>query len=100
MGVSNLPEGFDADKLREQMEKFGELQSVEAGDEGQMVAVYKTRASGEKAMRSGSTVPELSGAQLAWVEAPKVTAPAASEQDQLEAAAAAEGGEREENWKR
>lgn len=100
VGVSNLPEGFDADKLREQMEKFGELQSVEAGDEGQMVAVYKTRASGEKAMRSGSTVPELSGAQLAWVEAPKVTAPAASEQDQLEAAAAAEGGEREENWKR
>ena len=97
VGISQLPSEYDPEKLKSHMEQFGELQSLDR-DGDRLVAHFKTRASGEKAMRSGATVPDMGPVQLEWVEAPVMSttpmpsAPESLEQAHLES--------ERENWKR
>lgn len=102
VGVSGLPESYDMDKLREHMQSFGECTSIEPeGD--QVVVTYKTRASGERAMRASGSVPEASEASFQWVEAPVMPTaamePASSGPSESMAELDESAGERE-NWKR
>ncbi|WFD19898.1 hypothetical protein MCAP1_002139 [Malassezia caprae] len=102
VGVSGLPENYDMDKLREHMQSFGECTSIEP--EGhQVVVTYKTRASGERAMRASGTVPEAGEASFQWVEAPAM--PTATMEPTPSGPAEAmseldEGAGERENWKR
>lgn len=104
VGVSGLPQNYDMDKLRKHMQSFGEYTSIEP-DGDQMVVTYKTRASGERAMRASGSMPEASEASFQWVEAPVV--PTAAMEPAMPASGQAEtmaeldegAGERE-NWKR
>lgn len=97
VGISQLPSEYDPEKLKAYMEQFGELHSL-AHDGGRLVAHYKTRTSGEKAMRSGATLPEIGPVQFEWVEAPVVPTPAASFAS--ESLDSADHESERENWKR
>lgn len=95
VGISQLPSDYDASKLKAYLERFGELQSLDH-DQGQLVANYKTRASGEQVFRNGTAIPDVGEVQLSWVEPPPVSVPS---QEALEQAHLDADAERE-NWKR
>ena len=88
VGISNLPDGFDASKLQAHAQQFGEILTMEYHDD-QVIVTYKTRASSERAMRAGGSIPDVGQAHLTWVETP--IAPTTVDVD--------ENAERE-NWKR
>ncbi|WFD27591.1 hypothetical protein MNAN1_002591 [Malassezia nana] len=103
VGVSGLPENFDMEKLREHMQSFGEYTSIEPeGD--QVVVTYKTRASGERAMRAAGSVPDASQASFQWVDvsiAPTTaTDPVMSSDGPETVAELDESVAERENWKR
>ena len=79
-------EHFHSDFHRAQ--QFGEILTMEYHDD-QVIVTYKTRASSERAMRAGGSIPDVGQAHLAWVETP--IAPTTVDVD--------ENAERE-NWKR
>lgn len=100
VGVAHLPADVGAEQLHAHLAQFGPLQSLDR-DGDRFVAHFQTRGAAEKAMRSGGQVPELRGAELAWVEAPPAggagaTAAGAAAPAPLEHAEAADP----ENWKR
>ena len=88
VGISNLPDGFDASKLQAYAQQFGEIITMEYHDD-QVIVTYKTRASSERAMRAGGSIPDVGQANLAWIETPTATT-----------TADVDGSAERENWKR
>ncbi|WFD31529.1 hypothetical protein MSPP1_002567 [Malassezia sp. CBS 17886] len=95
--VSGLAGAADVDKTKTYLQQFGEYDNVDAAD-GSLAVTFKTRANGERAMRSGTSIPDVGEVNLAWVDLPPkidMPAPADTADDQLDAT---DAGQRE-NWK-
>lgn len=116
--VSDIPEGKEAQPVKEWLKSFGDVASFDdaegPGDARSFAVTFKTRQSGEAAVRSmigGGEVPEMGKVKLVWAPAP-ASAPATAvttvdsdgggmEMDDGDAAGDGEGeGDGEENWKR
>ena len=107
VGISGLPAGYDASKLQEHVQQFGDINSMEYNDD-QVIVTYKNRASSERAMRAGGSIPDVGNASLAWVEAPVAPMPPSLDNNAsgtptdtapVSGVELDEGSERE-NWKR
>ncbi|PKI85393.1 hypothetical protein MVES_000233 [Malassezia vespertilionis] len=93
VGIAGLATDYDQAKVQAHLQRFGPVQSM-THEDGELIVQYRSRASGEMAMRSGATIPEVGDVQLRWVETPQAeSTPATLEQAQFDADA-------RENWKR
>lgn len=63
--VSELPEQSQ-DKVKEYFKQFGEFNNIEDKEDGNFTIHYKTRLSGERALRSGLDIPEVGQVKATW----------------------------------
>lgn len=73
--IDDLPEGVEADKVKQHFASFGEL---EAFDAATATVVYKARTSAEQALRGGAEIPEVGSVKLSWIQPAPAAAPAAA----------------------
>jgi len=54
------------EKAKEHFKQFGEVHAIEEQEDGSFVVNYKSRLSGERALRAGLAVPEVGQVKAAW----------------------------------
>lgn len=98
--VTDVPEA-GGDKTKEFFKQFGEVNSFEDKEDGSFVVFYKARTSGEKALRSGLSVPEIGSVKATWSNDGAIAQTSAEMQDTSTDSPAAEGEEeREDHFRR
>lgn len=66
--ISEVPDREkNQDKVKEHFKQFGDMLSVDQRADGSFVLHYKTRLSGERALRGGLAVPDVGEVKAAWL---------------------------------
>lgn len=63
--VTDVPTGA-ADKAKDFFKQFGDVDAITEREDGSFVVEYKARASGERALRSGLSVPDVGPVKATW----------------------------------
>ncbi|KOS16507.1 protein containing the rna recognition motif [Malassezia pachydermatis] len=107
VGISGLPAQYDPAALQAYVQQFGECDAMEQVGHD-VIVTYKTRLSAERAMRAGTSIPNVGDATFSWVDAPPAAAPSAAaaapptstHATLADAAAELDEHAERENWKR
>lgn len=94
--VSELPSDVDQDKLQTYFGTFGEIDTVEGTGEQELTIVYKSRNSGEQALRAGTEIPNIGSVKMSWVQPPVSATPTAPAMDDMDTAAVTNGSGEDE----